>query len=198
MKQSFRHYFLVFLAVAVAALAGYTIVIVTAGHKSVAALPQNLADRFQRVQVYNPPAPVPDIALRGQDGVDTTMTAHGGAWRLVNFWATWCPGCIIELPTLVALQQSRESKDFQVVFVSMDFPSSIGDLKIAMAQVGIPASFYTYYTSDMEIWGKISLIGLPTTLVIDPQNRIRYSLMGEIDWMSKESLDFIDDLVDNP
>ncbi len=59
------------------------------------------------------------------DGVDLPMSRFAGQALLVNFWATWCPPCIEELPLIDAFWRENVSKGFQVVGLAIDQPSAV-------------------------------------------------------------------------
>ncbi len=59
--------------------------------------------------------------LKDKDGTYFTLSALQGKWVLVNFWATWCPPCLQEMPDLDALQQQH--KDLQVIGIAVMYKS---------------------------------------------------------------------------
>lgn len=106
--------------------------------------------------------PAPRFALpSAQDGKTVSLDDHRGKVILINFWATWCGPCRMEVPSLVKLQEQYASKGFTVIGVSMDeggakavdrfikknginYPVVMGDSKIARdfgGVAGIPYSF---------------------------------------------------------
>src|SRR5229473_2275740 len=64
--------------------------------------------------------PAPDVIFKDLDGKDATLTQYKGKVVLVNFWATWCEPCYIEIPWLIEMQQKYEAKGFTVLGISMD------------------------------------------------------------------------------
>lgn len=94
-------------------------------------------------------------------GKTHTLAGYRGKWVLVNFWATWCPPCLDEIPDLITLHDNHKDKDLVVIGVAMDYrspkqvtrfaedyfisyPIVLGNRKLA-AQVGpaddLPASY---------------------------------------------------------
>ncbi|SFB67518.1 Thiol-disulfide isomerase or thioredoxin [Polaromonas sp. OV174] len=59
------------------------------------------------------------------DGKSLPMSSFRGKWLLVNFWATWCPPCVEELPLLDYFYQENKSKDLQIVGLAVDQPSAV-------------------------------------------------------------------------
>jgi thiol-disulfide isomerase/thioredoxin len=111
-------------------------------------------------------------------------------WRLVNFWAVWCPPCIAELPSLKALQdKTRDSKDFQVVLVSDDMPPSGKTLKYVMKKNNLPDAV-SYYVKDFGVTERFGIEGLPTTLLVSPTGKIVYTFVGDGKWDGPEAAAF--------
>jgi cytochrome c biogenesis protein CcmG/thiol:disulfide interchange protein DsbE len=64
--------------------------------------------------------PAPDAIFKDLDGKDVPLSSYKGKVVLVNFWATWCDPCYIEIPWLIEMQQKYGAKGFTVLGVSMD------------------------------------------------------------------------------
>jgi cytochrome c biogenesis protein CcmG/thiol:disulfide interchange protein DsbE len=62
----------------------------------------------------------PDVTFKDLDGKDVPLSSYRGKVVLVNFWATWCDPCYIEIPWLIEMQQKYGAKGFTVLGVSMD------------------------------------------------------------------------------
>jgi thiol-disulfide isomerase/thioredoxin len=64
--------------------------------------------------------PAPEVTFKDLDGKDVPLSSYRGKVVLVNFWATWCDPCYIEIPWLIEMQQKYGAKGFTVLGVSMD------------------------------------------------------------------------------
>src|SRR5271169_3223165 len=64
--------------------------------------------------------PVPEIKLKDMDGKEVSLSDYKGQVVLLNFWATWCDPCRVEIPWLIDLQAKYASRGFTVVGVAMD------------------------------------------------------------------------------
>src|SRR2546430_7553270 len=64
--------------------------------------------------------PAPDVSLKDLDGKDVTLSQFKGKVVLVNFWATWCDPCRVEIPWLIEMQQKYSARGFTVLGISMD------------------------------------------------------------------------------
>lgn len=117
---------------------------------------------------------------------DTTGKIHKlenykGRWILVNFWATWCPPCLKEIPDLIALHENR--KDIMVIGVAMDF----GDAQVVMDFVRSMSITYPIVLGDRKIASQLDEISLlPSTYFFDPEGNPAARQLGII---SRESIE---------
>lgn len=100
-----------------------------------------------------------------------------GKWVLVNFWATWCPPCLDEIPDLVALHEERGKRDLVVIGIAMDYQSRETVLQfVDQMFISYPIVFGTPAIAAQI--GKI--VGLPTTFIYDPDGKILVRHVGPL------------------
>ncbi len=124
-----------------------------------------------------------DYELPDLDDQQQSLDQYHGKWVIVNYWATWCELCKIELPHLVALHESN--KDADIVVVGINFESiDTKSLKAFVAENAIP---YPVLRSEPIRTTPLGLVpALPTTYIIDPNGEI---VAGEVGLVTRENLE---------
>ena len=135
-----------------------------------------------------------DLALYNLQGRKKTIDDFGKRYRLINFWATWCPPCINEIPTLKTLNKYKGGDNFIVLFVSMDYPDDGTALKQKMDGRGI-AIDNPLFVKDYNVWETLGIKGLPVTILVDPRGRILYTMSGDIDWAGGKAINFLNNVM---
>ncbi len=116
-----------------------------------------------------------DFTLSDSAGKVHSLDEYRGKWVIVNFWATWCPPCLEEIPDLVAIAESR--RDVQVFGVAMEYQDSKQALQFAEGMfVNYPIVLGDWTTAKQL--GEVT--GLPTTFVYDPRGQLALRHVGRI------------------
>ena len=111
---------------------------------------------------------------------------------LVNFWATWCPPCIKEIPDLLNLKKKFE-KDIEIIFVSVDAnPTKVIPKFLKKNELD---NFKTYIDKKLNLSKELEVKVMPTTLVITEGPYELSRVEGYIDWLDKELLTEIEKLL---
>ncbi len=149
-----------------------------------------------------PRAPAPKIVLDRLDGKLVPLSASQGKVVLLSFWATWCPPCRRELPTLERLQRTFDSRKLEIVAVSID---TSGQLTVGrfLDRLGVK-HLPVYLDPDgriaerahQETGAPFPLYGMPITYVIDRTGAVIGYITGEVDWLSPEAITFLKYFVD--
>ncbi|RZJ06145.1 MAG: TlpA family protein disulfide reductase [Brevundimonas sp.] len=141
--------------------------------------------------------PAPDYAFVSPDGSPARLADFRGKVVVVNVWAMWCVPCRTEMPTLAALAKAYQGRDVAVVTVNVDNEAAnIADAG-PFLQANAPLPFYRdpKFQLPFELPGKG---GMPQTVLLDRQGRIRAHLTGGADWSSPEARAVIDALLAEP
>jgi peroxiredoxin len=131
--------------------------------------------------------PAPDFSLQDTDGNLHRLSEYRGRPVIINFWATWCPPCREEIPSMnrawhvlreegVAMLAINVGEDEDTIFVfTADYPA---DFPLLLDRSG-------------DIIGQWPVKGLPTTYVIAPDGSIAYRAIGGREWDDDDLLDVI-------
>ncbi len=118
--------------------------------------------------------PAPEVALQTLDGRSFNLAELRGRVVLLNFWATWCIPCRSEIPELNTMHRDLESRGLSVVGVSTyDGADGVRDFWKDIKQD------YTVLLGDRGVESSFAVAGLPTTLILDREGRIRARIVGE-------------------
>jgi thiol-disulfide isomerase/thioredoxin len=108
------------------------------------------------------------FTLVDSKGKSHSLAQYKGKWVLVNFWATWCPPCLAEIPDLVALHENKKNK-LVVLGVAMDYKDPKQVLQFADQMM----VSYPIILGDMKIAAQIGDVpGLPTTYLYNPEGKV--------------------------
>ncbi|MCK5724872.1 MAG: TlpA family protein disulfide reductase, partial [Gammaproteobacteria bacterium] len=110
----------------------------------------------------------------------------------VNFWASWCPPCVHEMPSMERLQKRFSTKTFMILGVNMaEDKKTVEHFLNSKVQVSFPILF-DENGDALKRWG---VFAFPTSYVVDKKGKIRYALFGGVDWENQDILNKISKLV---
>jgi len=135
---------------------------------------------MRKLVVHDSPRAVSQATFTDAGGRQVTLADWRGKVVIVNFWATWCPPCRKEMPSLDALRGEFGGPRFDVVAVATG-RNALPAIERLYAEIGI---------RDLPVWldarsplaRESAVLGLPATLVIDAQGREIARMVGEADW----------------
>jgi thiol-disulfide isomerase/thioredoxin len=130
--------------------------------------------------VENAGAPPPALPFLDAADHETNLTKLKAPVVIVNLWATWCPPCVREMPTLAKLQAAYAGRVL-VVPISMDAPTDRAKARAFIVKYP-PLPFYQDPGSKLVFAISPPAEGLPTTLIYDASGRERARLAGGADW----------------
>ena len=126
-----------------------------------------------------------NFALTDTTGKKHVLAQYKGKWVIVNYWATWCPPCLEEVPDLVALYDSRKNKDVMLLGVVFDFEST---KEVAKYVDDMLMSYPIVLGDDNAIKQIGSAEVLPTTFIYNPNGELVKTKRGKVTKQYLEAL----------
>jgi len=143
------------------------------------------------LEEYPDVAATPPLALEDLGGNSHTLADYRGKVVLVNFWASWCSPCLVEMPGIQRLKEAMADTPFAILAVNSKESKAVIWRFRNMLRVNFTLLMDTDGTSakdwDVQIY--------PTSYLIDPRGNIRYVVYGARDWDSQEVMQVIDELL---
>jgi peroxiredoxin len=143
--------------------------------------PAQAAEREQPQLGYNLTAtsesiPAPDFTLEDMDAKKFSLKDYRGKVVLLNFWATWCPPCRREMPSMERLHRKFKSQNFIVLAVNQ---MEGGDQVFTFTGgLELDPTFPILFDKDSSVSRAFGVQGLPTTYLIDKKGNVRFRAIG--------------------
>jgi thiol-disulfide isomerase/thioredoxin len=131
-----------------------------------------------RIPVLRAKTPAPDFTAARLDGIPVRLSALRGKVVFLNFWATWCPPCREEIPSMEALYQRFRGKGLE--FLAVDIQEDKDEVAAFMKEHGL--NFPVALDSTGRISNEYGIRGIPTTFIIDREGNVIASVVGGRDW----------------
>lgn len=144
------------------------------------------------LEIRTPQATTPKGEFFGPDKSILDLSKFQGRLTLVNLWATWCPPCTKEMPSLARLQEKFGPAKLTVVAISVDRVGDEGQARQFLAKY--PALRF-YFDPDYSIAFNAGARGFPTTILYDPRGREILRFSGAADWSSPEAFALIEEAI---
>jgi cytochrome c biogenesis protein CcmG, thiol:disulfide interchange protein DsbE len=157
---------------------------------SIAALGLVIADSL-RDKVVQVGDTAPDFSVRTAGGLNLTRQNFGGKVLILNFWATWCPPCIEETPSLNALAKQYGPKGVVILGVSID--KNEQKYKKFLDRFGI--AFPMTRDADHKLADEYGTYQFPETYIIDKNGKVVQKIISNTNWNGPEIKAFLDNLL---
>lgn len=149
--------------------------------------------RALNIEKFNTKVSAPDFTLRDLGGNTVRLQDLRGKVVFLNFWATWCPPCRLEMPTMEQLH--REFADQGLVILAVNFRESQDDVRSFVKQHGL--TFTTLLDEEEKAFGLYRAWSLPTTYLINKNGEIVGKVIGYRDWHSEQAKAFFRQLLED-
>ncbi len=136
------------------------------------------------VRIVNAGDTAPDFSIVTEHGRTITRSDFGGKILVLNFWASWCPPCISELPSLNQFAQEYANQGVVVLGISIDKNENLYKRFLAQRHV----MFDTARDPEANISASYGTFQIPETYLIDRKGIVREKVISDQDWMDPQFL----------
>lgn len=140
-------------------------------------------------------APIVPAGTPTGDGPMRTLGDYRGNVILLNFWATWCEPCKVEMPSMEALHRDFAPHGLRVVAVSEDNPQQVSPSDLRAYAEDLDLTFDILRDTSLAMTKSYQVVGYPTTFVIARDGTIRRRWTGAEDWNSSANRALVRDLL---
>ncbi len=137
-------------------------------------------------------SPAPDFTLKDLSGRDVRLKDLQGKVVIVNFWATWCPPCRGEVPSMVKLNEAMAGKEFQMLAISID---EGGKEAVEGFFRDSGARLPALLDSEQKVSKMYGTTGVPETFVVDKKGIILKKVVGAMDWSDPQVIQFLNEVI---
>jgi len=142
-----------------------------------------------------PGLPMPNFTFPGLDGKMVSLTDFKGKVVFLNIWATWCPPCRDEMPSMERVYQKLKDQDFIILAISID-PS--GAEAVTPFVRDYKLSFPILLDKKGKSQNLFGTTGIPESFIIDKHGFLGQKTIGPREWDSPENIEYFQDLIERP
>ena len=133
----------------------------------------------------------PKFSIRADNGVTLSRDHFGGRLLVLNFWATWCPPCVEETPSLNQFQKEMKEEGVVVLGISVDEDAAAYRAFLKRARV----SFLTARDPEARISSRFGTFRYPETYILDTHGKVLRKIIGPARWTDRRMIDYVKSLL---
>ncbi len=133
----------------------------------------------------------PEVRLQSVDGKTISLADYRGKVVLVHFWATWCPPCVEEIPTLERFYQQVPGADIEVLAVSVDDSADVLKAFLDKNKVHFPV----LHDPSRRTAGSYGTLKFPETYLVGRDGMVRHKVVGPMDWSAPTNVEAVRSLL---
>lgn len=164
------------------------------GHADVAAAEAMREGDMRKLNFHSAPIETTDVGFVGEDAQDMTLADFEGKYIVLNFWATWCAPCRKEMPHLSALQNTLGGDGFEVVTIATG-RNPLPGMQRFFAEIEVD-NLPLHTDARQSLARNLGVLGLPVTLLINPQGKEIARMQGDADWSGDNAIAILQTLMD--
>lgn len=151
---------------------------------------------MKKLNFHETPVATPDVVFSDLEGSKHRLADFRGQYVLLNFWATWCAPCRKEMPSLDRLQAEMGGEGFSVVTIATgrNNPASIAKFFKDAGVSNLP----TYTDPKQKLAREMGVLGLPISVLLDPEGKEIARLQGDAEWDSDSAKAIVAALLAQP
>jgi thiol-disulfide isomerase/thioredoxin len=156
--------------------------------------PVHAGDHFMETMAivrFDPKIEAQNFILPDLNGSKVSLADHRGKIVFLNFWATWCPPCRAEMPSMEKLYSKFKDNDFTILAVNL----GENEKQVRAFKESYKLNFPILLDADSSLGSIYGAISIPTTYLIDREGYIMGGALGPRDWASREAFDLINSLL---
>lgn len=136
----------------------------------------------------------PDFKLPDINGLNVRLSDFRGKVILLNFWATWCPPCREEIPSMQSLYEKLNNNGLEIIAVSID---KKGKEAVTPFVKNHQMTFRVLLDPEQEISTTYGVNAIPESFILDKEGKIVNKVTGALNWMEEASIKYFEKLLSN-
>jgi len=149
--------------------------------------------RLPSLYAYHGKPESPRLQLTDLHGKQHDIRDYKGKVVLINFWASWCGPCVVEMPSLNRLVKKMKGKDF--VLLTVDIQESPDRIEKFFVELELEPDFPVLMDTDGQVSRDWKVYAYPSNYLLDTSGKIRYGYRGALEWDSEEVVEVIESLL---
>jgi thiol-disulfide isomerase/thioredoxin len=166
------------------------------GHADVSAAEAMRTGDMRKLIFHSAPIASSDAPFMSEDGQEMTLADFQGKHIVLNFWATWCAPCRHEMPHLSALQDAMGGDKMEVVTIATG-RNPLPGMQRFFAEIEVD-NLPLHTDARQSLARNLGVLGLPVTIILDPEGNEIARMQGDADWSSENALEIMRTLIEAP
>lgn len=134
-------------------------------------------------------SPLYDLSFENTEQTSISLGEYRDKVILLNFWATWCPPCVKEMPSMERLRQHFKGQPFEIVAINAGEQNAAVDaFLLEMESRGTPLTFPVLLDQKGRSFREFGLKGLPMSFIFDREGKKLETVGGGVEWDSEENI----------